>query len=146
MNLIRRTVTALICLQLSLNVLPGLAHEAAEVATDSWWYNFPSSPLKFKPSNPDASYMDLENLSEGNIVRYGLGCVAVVDGHVQVKQRLALQGLKLTSGSTFFQSAREYRIRMEACNMDRPALAVVEVHFADGGLWTAGRELSVVGP
>ena len=120
----------------SLLVLTSMVSGQRPISGPQWWYNFPSSPLVFQPSNPDASYMDLHNLSGDAITIFRLGCVATTADGVAVQTKLDLRGLNLKQGRAEFQSAFSYRADLEQCPATARRLAVVEVHFSDGGVWT----------
>ena len=106
------------------------------ISGPQWWYNFLSSPLVFQPSNPDASYMDLHNLSGDTILTFRLGCIMTTpDGYVLTK-KLELRDLSLKPNQAWFQSAFSYRADLDQCPANARRLAVVEVHFSDGGAWT----------
>jgi hypothetical protein len=106
--------------------------------TEKWWYNFPSSPLKFEPTNSDASMLDLkrDSLPGEKILSYRLGCLAMNDGRVQITKRLDLKGLNLEGNRNYFSSASEFRFDISGCTEKKPLIAVIEVRFADGGVWT----------
>lgn len=101
-----------------------------------WWYNFPSSPLVFQPSNPDASYMDLKNLSQDMIVAFRPGCITKTDNGMALSLKLKSRDLTLKPSQVWFQSAFSYRDDLDQCPASARRLAIVEVHFADGGVWT----------
>jgi hypothetical protein len=103
-----------------------------------WWYNFPSSPLKFQPTNSDASMLDLRRdaMPGDKILSYRLGCLAMNDGRVQITKRLSLKELNLESDRNYFSSASGFRFDIGGCTEKNPLLGVIEVRFADGGVWT----------
>ena len=118
-------------------VLTSMVDGQRPISGPQWWYNFSSSPLVFQPSNPDASYMDLHNLSGDAITTFRLGCVTTTaDGVPAVHAKLDLRDLNLKQGRAEFQSAFSYRADLEQCPATARRLAVVEVHFSDGGVWT----------
>ena len=80
--------------------------------------------------------MDLHNLSGDAITIFRLGCVATTADGVAVQTKLDLRGLNLKQGRAEFQSAFSYRADLEQCPANARRLAVVEVHFSDGGVWT----------
>jgi hypothetical protein len=124
---------AVSCLLLVLTVI---ARGQRPISGPQWWYNFPSSPLTFQPSNADASYMDLNNLSGDAITTFRLGCINITADGVLVPAKLELRDLNLKQGAARFQSAFSYRANLDRCPATAKRLAVVEVHFSDGGAWT----------
>ncbi len=101
-----------------------------------WWYNFPSSPLRFEPSNSDASMMDLKRTPGDRILSYRLGCLSLDGAHARVTKRLPLKEINLEGNRNYFSSTGLFRDDMRACREKVPILGVVEVRFADGGVWS----------
>src|SRR5258708_20450948 len=102
-QMIFRTVVSLqVCLLLVLTVMAG---GQRPISGPQWWYNFPSSPLVFQPTNPDVSYMDLKNLSGDTLLRFRLGCVTATADRVVLTKKLHLRDLSLKPSQVWFQSA-----------------------------------------
>jgi len=134
-----------VSVQFSLFVLPSVAQSSAAQG-QQWWYNFPSSPLKIEPTNADSSTMDLRRVSGDTIIGYRFGCLVLRDGHVEITKRLSLKNLSLKSDSDFFSSAILFKNDMRSCMEPKPLVAIVEVHFADGGVWSVAHESAEPNP
>jgi hypothetical protein len=133
----RSVVSLLVCLQL-VSFMPSRAgSQSPGVLVEKWWYNFPSSPLTFEPTNSDASMLDLRraSLPGEKILSYRLGCLLMSNGRVQITKRLEPKGRTLESGHDYFASSSIFKDEMRACPGNKPLLAVIEVCFADGGVW-----------
>jgi hypothetical protein len=72
------------------------------------------------------------------ILSYRLGCLLMRDGRVQITKRLEPKEMNLESGSDYFSSASLFRFDIRGCTESKPLLAVIEVRFADGGVWAIG--------
>src|SRR5262245_29642068 len=107
-------------------VLSVIAGGQQPISGPQWWYNFPSSPLAFQPTNADVSYMDLKNLSGDTMLRFRLGCVNTTSDGVVLAKKLELRDLNLKQGAAWFQSAFAYRADLEQCPASARRLAVVE--------------------
>lgn len=129
----RSVVSLLVCLFLVLTVIAG---GQQPISGPQWWYNFSSSPLVFQPTNPDVSYMDLKNLSGDTVTTFRLGCLTTMADGVALASKLELHELNLKPAHAWFQSAFSYRTDLKQCPANAQRLAVVEVHFSDGGVWT----------
>jgi len=129
----RNVVSLLVCLLIVLTVMAG---GQRPISGPQWWYNFPSTPLVFQPTNPDVSYMNLNNLSKDTITTFRLGCITTTADGVLVHTKLELRDLNLKQGQVEFQSAFSYRADLDHCPVNARRLAVVEVHFSDGAVWT----------
>ncbi len=108
--------------------------------TRRWWYNFPSSPLRLEPSNSDASMMDLKRMPGDRILSYRLGCLSFDGVQAKVTKRLPPKEINLEGNRNFFSSTGLFRDDMRACGEKEPVLGVVEVRFADGGVWSIGTD------
>jgi len=131
----RSVVSLLVCLQLAFLMSSRTGAQSLGMPTEKWWYNFPSSPLKFQPTNSDVSYMNLKNLSGDTMTTFRLGCITTADG-VVVARKLEPRDLSLKPSQVWFQSAFDYLTDLKQCPENAQRLAVVEAHFLDGGIWT----------
>lgn len=136
----RIAFSLLVCLQLGFFMPLRAGAQSVGVPAEKWWYNFPSSPLKFEPANSDASTLDLKRVSQPGekILSYRFGCLLMSDGRVQITKRLEPKELKLESGRDYFSSASLFRDDIRGCTESKPLLAIIEVRFADGGVWAIG--------
>ena len=136
----RNFVSLLACLQLVFFLPLRIAAQSLGMPTEKWWYNFPSSPLTFEPTNSDASMLDLRraSLPGEKILSYRLGCLLMSNDHVQITKRLEPKEINLESGRNYFSSASLFRSDIRGCTESKPVLAVIEVRFADGGVWAIG--------
>jgi hypothetical protein len=135
--ILRSMFSLLVCAELGFFMTSSAVSQSLGMPAEKWWYNFPSSPLKFQPTNSDSSMLDLkrDSLPGEKILSYRLGCLAMNDGHVQITKRLQLKELNLESGHEHFSSASLFRSDIRGCTESKPLLAVIEVRFADGGVW-----------
>lgn len=129
----RKRFLARCCLLLVLTVLAG---GQRPISGPQWWYNFPSSPLVFQPTNADVSYMDLKNLSGDTMLSFRLGCVTTEADGIVLSKKLEPRSLSLKPNQAWFQSAFDYRADLDQCSVDAHRLAVIEAHFSDGGVWS----------
>lgn len=136
--ILRQVIKLLVCTQLTLFVPLRMGSQSVGMPAEKWWYNFPSSPLKFEPTNSDASMLDLkrDSLPGEKILSYRLGCLQMSDDHVQITKRLELKEINLKEGRDYFSSAFLFRAEINSCGGTKPLLGVIEVRFADGGVWT----------
>ena len=133
MRLQRKSLLIAVGLLFALIVMAG---GQQPISGPQWWYNFPSSPLVFQPTNADVSYMDLKNLSGDTMLRFRLGCLSTTADGVVLAKKLEARDLSLKPGSAYFQSAFDYRTDLKQCPENAQRLAVIEAHFLDGGVWT----------
>jgi hypothetical protein len=124
------------CAILFWGFMPTVASMAPTVESNQWWYNFSSSPLIFKPSNSDSSYMDLVNNSGGEVSTFRFGCIHSTGNVGQVTQELDLVKLNLKAGHAYFQSSTDLEVKLRSCAHKDSKLAVAEVTFDDGGSWS----------
>ncbi len=132
----RAFVTFMVCMQSMFFIPVQATRRDSNTPAHRWWYNFPSSPLQFEPENADASTMDLKRLPGETILNYRLGCLLVGDARARVTKRLALEEINLKSGFDLFRSSSLFKQSLRLCEEGNPILAVVEVRYADGGIWS----------
>jgi len=133
----RSVISLLVLVQFFFVVLSTAKGQSSGGRDEHWWYNFPSSPLRFEPTNSDASMIDLRRVSlpGEKILSYRLGCLLVSDSRVRITKRLEPKDINLERDRNYFSSASLFRSEIGGCPESKPVLAVVEVHFADGGVW-----------
>lgn len=135
--IVRSVIMLVVCLHLGLLMPSHAFSQSLGMPEEKWWYNFPSSPLKFEPTNSDASMLDLkrDSMAGDKILSYRLGCLTLRNDQVQVTKRLEPKEINLKSGHDYFSSASLFRSDIRSCTESKPILAIVEVRFADGGVW-----------
>lgn len=142
---LRSVIVLLVCVQLGFFIPSRAGSQSLGMPKEKWWYNFPSTPLRFEPTNSDASMLDLRraSLPGEKILSYRLGCLQVTnDGRVQITKRLKLKKMSLESSRDLFSSASEFRFDIRGCTEANPLLAVIEVRYADGGTWIMAKKAS----
>jgi hypothetical protein len=101
----------------------------------SWTYNFPSASLQIEPVG-DRSF-DLENHSQTRVVRYRLGCAAIVRDRETVITQFAQEPTDIAPGdSAAWISTHSLPPKVE-CLGRKAKLTIVSIEFADGGVWVA---------
>ena len=138
----RSAISLLVFVQFIFFIFSPAEAQSSGEQKEQWWYNFPSSPLRFEPTNSDASMIDLRraSLPGEKILSYRLGCLLLSDGRVQITKRLKQKDINLEGDRNYFSSASLFRSDIGGCTESKPVLAIIEVRFADGGVWAVVAE------
>jgi hypothetical protein len=96
----------------------------------------PSSPIQMT-LNAVTGFVDIDILSGGNITAYAFGCVIHKEDRYVMRQRFDKTRVNFRERDYFLNRASLERLAMRCKSQE--LVAIVEVEFEDGGIWTAPR-------
>ena len=106
-----------------------------EYAEAQWWISPKGSPLQF--SSTTERYLDLFNASQETVVSHTLGCAIKTKDGYEISRIFAARRGEMKPRGAFMDPKSWYQeTYLLKCKNPADKLAVVEVKFANGKMWT----------